>query len=112
MERIVKRLESSKYAFEMTLNRFTDSYKEIIKDNKIVPIRITKIKLSTIILPGFANNQSINLCFIVLRTSISLPLPSLSKHHINTFFYIPLAYYHQHALSYHLTELLFCHLMK
>ena len=28
---LVKRLESSKYAFEMTLNRFIDSYKEFIK---------------------------------------------------------------------------------
>lgn len=28
---LVKRLESSKYAFEMTLNRFIDSYNEFIK---------------------------------------------------------------------------------
>ena len=36
---LVKRLESSKYAFEMTLKRFIDSYKEFIKmykDNGIV----------------------------------------------------------------------------
>ena len=27
---LVKRLESSEYAFKMTLNRFVDSYKEFI----------------------------------------------------------------------------------